>query len=108
MIIDFEAPYATCDHHPEKAPRLRFWVTAIFPTAGWTWSIAPSAPQGTNPQELLLTLTVTHPTGVFAAVRSPQLVEYTVKHPGIEYTGVNVTVDGDHHDAFHVDVIETS
>jgi hypothetical protein len=107
--MEFEEAHATCDHRPGlNHGRLHVWATALFPTPGWTWRITPRKPQGIYPQDLLLLMTVERPDHVVASVQTPELVEYIIDVPEIEYKSVTLAVDGDAEGGFSVNVIETS
>ena len=47
------------------------------PTPGYTLTLEPAAPQGINPEILLLQLTVKAPTGIVPQHVTPTPVEYT-------------------------------
>lgn len=105
-MVDFDTPYATLDRRPGRAPRLHFWVTVRFDTPGWTWTLRPRVPQGINPADLLLALTLTAPSEVVPDVVTPALIEYVVLNPSIDYTDIDVTVEGNL--GLHADVVHTA
>lgn len=108
MVVTFDSPHASIDRMPGATPTFRFSVTAEFPSGGWTWTLEPREPQGINPFDLLLILTLTAPDhGIDMVI--PELIEFVVENPAIDYTTVHVAIEGDSDGTLVVDpVVHTS
>ena len=73
-------------------PALNVTGQCRVPTTGWTITLKPANPQGTNPRVLLLRKTVTPPAG--PVIQIPQTVEVRYRQPAtINYTHVTILPD---------------
>jgi hypothetical protein len=83
---EFEAWH---DRMPGKPPTLHVTGEVTFPTGGYTAMLQKHEPQGINPQDLLLDLVVTEPTGQVPPVVTTEPVEY-VEETDFDYTTASV------------------
>jgi hypothetical protein len=78
---------------PPGPSLLRVTGKCLFPTHGYKVTLKETVPQGINPRILLLTKTVTPPTG--PVILTPQTIEVTfTKKTLTQYTNVTILPDG--------------
>jgi hypothetical protein len=81
---------AVQDSRPPLKPRLRVTGRCTFPTPGYKVTLKESVPQGINPHILLLTKTVTPPTGIQPQVLQTILVGFEKKNATTQYREVTI------------------
>jgi len=79
--------HAWHDWMPGKPPTLHVVGVVRCPTAGYTVTLKPAAPQGINPAIYILELVVTPPTQPAAQVVTDVPVHYS-EHTSVRYTEV--------------------
>lgn len=85
---------AFLDIQPPGPPVLRVRAICTFGTAGYTATLERREPQGFNPRDLLLDLTVTAPTGPVAQVISEVEVRYEEETTAGAFDTVTIVPDG--------------
>jgi hypothetical protein len=85
---------AVQDSMPPRPPRLRVTGMCTFPTPGYKVTLKESVPQGINPRILLLTKTVTPPTGFQLQVLQTIPVHFEKKNATTKYTHVTIMPEG--------------
>lgn len=81
---------AWLDRMPPGPATLHVQGEVVAPTPGYVAKLAPKEPQGINPNDLILALTLEEKGGIWTQVLTPVSASYVVDDPKIAYDTVTV------------------